>query len=82
MTNTNTANQNQMDTRTMQISREQEIAAVINARYSTDDQLAILRQRDTKPEEYAAFNAFAEQVKADVTASRAAKAAGAGGSGE
>lgn len=55
------------------ISREQEIAAVINAKYTIDDQIAILRQRDTKPEEYAAFNAFAEEVKAKVTASRNAE---------
>ena len=70
--------QEQMDTRTMQISREQEIAKVINARYSVDDQLAILRQRDSKPEEYEAFYAFAERVKAEVTAARASD----GGDGE
>ena len=55
------------------ITREQEIAAVINAKYSIDDQIAILRQKDTKPEEWAAFNAFAEEVKAKVTASRNAE---------
>ncbi len=54
------------------ITREQMIANVIGARYSIDDQIAILRQKDTKPEEWAAFNAFAEQVKADVTAEYAA----------
>lgn len=74
-----TTNQNQMDTRSMQISREQEIAAVINAKYSVNDQLAILRQRDTKPEEYQAFFDFAEQVKRDVSASRAAQANASGG---
>ncbi len=55
------------------ISREQEIAAVINAKYTIDDQIALLRQKDTKPEEWAAFNAFAEEVKAKVTASRNAE---------
>lgn len=50
------------------ISREQMIAQVIKARYSIDDQIAILRQKDTKPEEYQAFFAFAEKVKTDVTA--------------
>lgn len=72
----NVTNQNQMDTHSMRISREQEIAAVINAKYSVNDQLAILRQRDTKPEEYQEFFNFAEQVKASVTASRAAGASG------
>ena len=50
------------------ISREEMIANVIAGRYSIDDQIAILRQRDTKPEEFAAFNAYAEEVKAKVNA--------------
>lgn len=54
------------------ISREQMIANIIGSRYSIDDQIAILRQKDTKPEEYAAFNAYAEEVKAAVTAEYAA----------
>ena len=33
--------------------------------YSVDDELAILRQRDTKPEEFAAYNAFVEKIKAE-----------------
>lgn len=48
------------------LTRDQEIAAVINARYSIDDQIALLRQKDTKPEEWAEFNAFAEEVKAKI----------------
>ena len=43
--------------------------------YSIDDQIAILRQKDQKPEEYEAFFRFAEDVKTAVTAARAAKAA-------
>ena len=35
----------------------------IRARYSTSAELAILRQKETKPEEWAAFNTFAEQCK-------------------
>lgn len=50
------------------ISREKMIALIIAGRYSIDDQIAILRQKDSKPEEYEAFYAFAEKVKADVTA--------------
>lgn len=57
-----------MENQNMRISREQMIAKVINAKYSVDDQIAILRQKDTKPEEYQAFFDFAEQVKQDVTA--------------
>ena len=37
----------------------------IRAVYSVDDELAILRQRDTKPEEFAEYNAFVEQIKAE-----------------
>lgn len=73
MANTNMTNPEAMDNRSMQITREQEIAAVIGARYSINDQLAILRQRDTKPDEFKEFNDFAESVKANVTASRIAK---------
>lgn len=43
------------------------IALVINSKYSINDQIAILRQKDTKPEEWEAFNAFAEEIKAKVT---------------
>ena len=37
----------------------------IRAVYSVDDELAILRQRDTKPDEFAEYNAFVEKVKAE-----------------
>ena len=40
----------------------------IREKYSISDELAILRQRDTKPEEFAEYNAFAEQAKAEVSA--------------
>ena len=38
----------------------------IRERYSISDELAILRQRDRKPEEFTEYDAFVEQVKADV----------------
>ena len=41
------------------------IIARIREVYSIDDELAILRQRDTKPEEFAEYNAFVEKVKAE-----------------
>jgi hypothetical protein len=43
-----------------------EIERRIRKRYSLSAELAILRQRDTKPEEFAAYNAFAEECKAEV----------------
>ena len=51
----------------MRITREQMIGNVISSRYSLDDQIAILRQKDEKPEEYQAFYEFAEDVKKKVT---------------
>ena len=36
----------------------------IRTKYSVSAELAILRQRDTKPEEFAEYNAFCEQCKA------------------
>lgn len=44
---------------------EQRVVARIREKYSIDDELAILRQRDTKPEEFAEYNAFVEQIKAE-----------------
>lgn len=37
----------------------------IRERYTIDEELAILRQRDEKPEEFAEYNAYAEQCKRD-----------------
>ena len=47
---------------------EQRIIAKIRKRYSVNQELAILRQRDSKPAEFAAYNAFVEQCKAEVKA--------------
>lgn len=44
---------------------EQRVVSRIREKYSIDDELAILRQRDTKPEEFAEYNAFVEQIKAE-----------------
>ena len=45
-----------------------EIDKRIRAKYTISNELAILRQRDDKPEEFAEYYAFAEQCKADVKA--------------
>ena len=42
------------------------VAMKIHEKYSVDDELAILRQRDEKPEEYAEYFAFCEKVKSEV----------------
>lgn len=44
---------------------EQRVVNRIREVYSIDDELAILRQRDSKPEEFAEYNAFVEKVKAE-----------------
>lgn len=61
-----------MEQEEMRITQDQMIAKVINARYSIDEQIALLRQKDAKPQEYEAFYTFAEQVKTDVKAEYAA----------
>ena len=40
------------------------VERLIRDRYSVSAELAILRQRDSKPEEFAAYNAYAEECKA------------------
>ena len=42
---------------------EQRVQQSIRERYSVADELAILRQRDTKPDEFAAYFEYAEQCK-------------------
>jgi proline dehydrogenase len=42
----------------------EQVDKLIRKRYSISAELAILRQRDTKPEEFAAYNAYAEECKA------------------
>ena len=43
-----------------------EIEKKIRERYSISDEIAILRQRDSKPEEFAEYNAYAESCKESV----------------
>ena len=55
-----------MENQESKMTRNEEIAAVINTKYSIDDQIAILRQKETKPEAYEEFFAFCEEVKAKI----------------
>lgn len=47
---------------------ESEIIRRIRKRYTVNQELAILRQRDTKQKEFNEYNAFVEQCKAEVKA--------------
>ena len=40
------------------------VGQLIREKYSLSDELAILRQRDEKPEEFAAYHEYAEACKA------------------
>lgn len=45
---------------------ENMIIRKIRTKYTVNQELAILRQRDSKPEEFAEYNAFVEKCKAEV----------------
>ena len=40
------------------------VSRMIRRKYSINDELAILRQRDSKPDEFAEYNTYCEQCKA------------------
>jgi hypothetical protein len=42
---------------------ESEIIRRIRRRYTVNQEFAVLRQRDTKPKEFAEYNAYVEQCK-------------------
>ncbi len=44
------------------------VERLIRERYTVADELGILRQRDSKPQEFAEYNAFAEACKAQAKA--------------
>ena len=50
---------------TIDIPYEKRVVNRIREVYSVDDELAILRQRDTKPEEFSEYNSFVEQIKSE-----------------
>ena len=56
----------------MNISKDKlygaKVSELIRERYSLDAELAILRQRDEKPDEYQAYFAFCEECKAKARA--------------
>lgn len=54
--------------RNAEIEYKSKIESLIRERYSLNDELAILRQRDTKPEEFEEYNAYVEECKATAKA--------------
>ena len=54
----------EMKNELLNIPYEQRVVYRIRLKYSVDDELAILRQRDTKPDEFIAYNDFVEEIKA------------------
>ena len=48
------------------LSYEDKIVFLIRKKYNVNQELAILRQRDTKPEEFAEYNEYVEQCKKQV----------------
>ena len=44
-------------------SYEEKVVQAIRKKYSVDDELAILRQRDSKPEEFQEYFDFVENIK-------------------
>lgn len=47
---------------------EERVVEKIRTRYSVDDELALLRQRDVKLDEFAEYNAYCEACKAEARA--------------
>lgn len=47
--------------------RKNRIIFEIRKKYSIDDELAILRQKDTKPEEFQEYFEFVENIKNNLT---------------
>lgn len=47
-----------------ELSYEERVVELIRLRYSADEEFAILRQRDRKPEEFAEYDAYCEECKA------------------
>lgn len=55
----------EMKNELLKIPYEQRVVDRIRQVYSVDDELAILRQRETKPDEFIEYNEYVEQVKAE-----------------
>lgn len=47
----------------IEIAYEEKVVSLIRQKYSLDEELAIQRQRDTKPEEFQAYFDYCEECK-------------------
>ena len=52
----------------MQAAYENYVNSLIRKKYTLSQELATLRQKDTKPEEYSAYNAYCEMCKIEAKA--------------
>ena len=59
---------NEVDVSAETVSREAFIAGLIHTRYSVDDEISILRKKESNPQEFESYNAFAEECKVRVSA--------------
>lgn len=53
----------QKQRRMLAITYNQKVSCLIRERYTQDEEFALLRQRDSKPEEFAEYNAYCEECK-------------------
>lgn len=60
--------QEEQDAEQPTISYDDLVDSKIRARYTASQEFAILRQRDTKPDEFAEYNEYCEQCKAEAKA--------------
>ena len=58
----------EVDAKSFEELYEAMIIRKIRAKYTVNQELAVLRQRDSKPSEFAEYNAYVEQCKAEVKA--------------
>ena len=58
----------EVDPKTWTNLYENLIVKKIREKYSVNEELAILRQRDSKPEEFEEYNAYVEACKAEIKA--------------
>ena len=57
--------QSVVDTLSLTSTYSERVVQRLRQYYSIDDELAILRQRDTKPEEFERYNNLVEEIKAE-----------------
>ncbi len=54
-----------LQSQAVEIPYKERVIARIRAVYSVDDEIAIIRQKETKPLEFQEYNSFVEKVKTE-----------------